>query len=184
MINYCRLLIFILVVSGMFNSCADEQNFDQLDNFTATPSVEASILYVEAPEQLINAVPAGTNFYSQEFNFDAFSEQFFSERVLEGIITYEIENTTSKTLSVVLEFLDESGAVLDTELFDIDPTPTANLERQIAYGPGGRSIDIIKNTSSIRISATNLADNTSVSNTSPNKIIVRSSGRFTIELIR
>lgn len=182
--NYSKYLAIALLLVGMFNSCIEEQNFDQLENLVVTPALEASITYVEAPEQLINLVPPGVSFYSQEFNFDAFNQEFFAERVLEGVITYEVENTTSKQLNIVVEFLDAADVVLDTEAFSVDPAPTAILQRDIAYGPAGRSIEIIKNTSNIRINATNLGDNISTSNILPNKIILRSSGRFTIELVR
>jgi len=66
----------------------------------------------------------------------------------------------------------------------VAPAPTSVLIRQIAYGGGGRNIDILKNSSGIRFSATNLGDNTSVSNIDPRKIILRSSGKFRVELIQ
>jgi len=65
------------------------------DDLSITPAYEASILYVEVPEKAINLVN-GLNTYSQNFNFDAFAEDIFSERVLDGTVTYEVADTTNK----------------------------------------------------------------------------------------
>lgn len=154
-----------------------------MENLQVTPTIEASILYVESPESVINQA-TGISFYTNTFNFDAFNEAFFADNVLEGVVVYEVENTTSKELDITVEFVDDAGTVLDTEQFSVSPAPTALLRTEIAYGPGGRSLDIIRNTSAIRVSATNLGDNTSVSNLPDPKIVLRSSGRFRIELVR
>jgi hypothetical protein len=171
----------IALFIGLY-SCVEEQNFDQFDDLNITPTLEASILYVESPEEVINDAP-GAVWYIQTFNFDAFNEAFFADNVLDGVITYELENTTSKELEIIFEFLDDSDTVLDTENFRIDPAPTAVLRREIAYGNAtGRSLDIIRNTSAIRVSASNFGDNTSVSSLPDPMIIFRSSGKFRLRL--
>ena len=170
------------MLTALCSSCMQEQDFNQLEDLSITPTITSSILYMEAAEAQINAVVPG-EFYSEDFNFDAFAEDFFADGVLSGVLTYEIENSTSKSLQVVIELLDENGNVLDTESILVDPAPPVFIKRvEIAYGPGGRSIDIIKNTSAIRVSAQNLSDDTSVSSESDPKIILRSSGSFKVEL--
>ena len=169
-------LVFVSLLS-----CIEEQNFDQYDDLNITPTFEASILYLEVPERTINLV-TGLNTYSQNFKFDAFAEDIFSERVLEGVLIYEVANTTSKPVEIEVQFLDEAGTVLDTERFQLDPEPTATLQREIAYGPAGRSIDIIRNTSSITLTASNLGDNTSTSSQSNPMVTLKSSGKFTVSI--
>ena len=179
-----KKIIFYLLTAFAFVSilsCIEEQNFNQYDDLNITPTFEASILYLEVPERTINLV-TGLNTYSQNFNFDAFAEDIFSERVLEGVLTYEVANTTSKPLQIEIQFLDEAGTVLDTERFQLDPEPTATLQREIAYGPAGRSIDIIINTSSITLTATNLGDNTSTSSQSNPMVTLKSSGKFMVRI--
>ncbi len=176
-----KYLFTILVCLGILGSCAEKQDFDQLDDLDITPTAEASLLYVETPERIINQV-TGINFFSQIFNFDAFSEEFFADNVLDGVVTYEVENTTSKPLDITFEFLDEAGNTLDSENFVVNAAPTAILQREIAYGPAGRSLDIIRNTSAIRVSATNLGDNTSVSALPNPTVFLRSSAKFRIRL--
>ena len=176
-----KSILAILFCAVIFGSCADKQDFDQLDNLDIIPTAEASILYVETPEYIINQLN-GVNFYTQTFNFDAFSEDFVADNVLDGVITYEVENTTSKPLDITFEFLDEAGNSLDMENFMVNAAPTAILTREIAYGPAGRSLDIIRNTSAIRVSATNLGDNTSISSLPNPSIFLRSSAKFRIQL--
>ena len=176
-----KLKIFVLLVAVQY-SCVDRQNFDQYDDLSVTPTVASSLVYVESPEQVINDA-AGTDFYSQDFNFDAFDEAFFSERVIEGSITYEIENTTSKQIEITFSFIDDGSNVLDTETFLIDAAPTASLTREIFYGGAtGRSLDIIRNTSGIRVFGRNLGDNVSVSTIPDPKVVLRSRGRFRLRL--
>lgn len=175
-----NLMVFLCL--GVMVSCVEEQDFKQYDDINVTPTLEGSILYVEAPERIINEI-TGVNFITQDFNFDAFSEEFVAQRALDGIITYEVENTTIKQLNITVEFLDIADNVIDTESFSIDPAPTAILRREIAYGGvSGRSIDIIRNTSALRVSAENLSGNSSVSPLPDPKIILRSSAKMRIRL--
>lgn len=174
-------VFLILLLVGGTSSCTEDLDFNQFDDLEATPTYEAGILYLESPEDLINQV-TGTNVFSQNFNFDAFSSDIFSERVLDGVITFVVKNTTSKELEITVELLDESGAVTDTEVFSIQPAPTTIIQREIAYGDTGRSIDIIKTLSTIRVTATNLGDNSSVSNLPEPLITLQSSGKFRVRV--
>jgi len=177
-----RILSTFLFVFLVGTSCSENQDFDQLDDLAITPTYETSVFYVKAQESLINRV-SGISFFSQDFNFDAFEEPFFAERVLSGVISYELENTTSKTIEISIEFLDENENVLDTEEFRMEAAPTSVLMRDVAYGATGKSLDIIRNTSKLRLVASNLgADDTSTSGLADAAIILRSSAKFTLEL--
>lgn len=172
---------FAVFTSMMLFSCVEDIDTGQYDDLDITPTLEASLLYVEATEDLINLVDGNTVF-SNNFNFDAFSTDIFAERVIEGTVTYVVENTTSKELEITVEFLDEGEAVLDTELFIVQPAPTMVLQKEIFYGPAGRSIDIIKNLSSIRVSAINRSDSESTSSAPEPLITLQSSGKFTVRV--
>jgi hypothetical protein len=105
-----------------------------------------------------------------------------AERLIEGTISYEIENTTSKSLQVSIEFLDEGGNVLDTELFNIDPNLPETSTREVTYGPTGKNLNILSATSGLRVTGTNLSDNNSVSNASDPKVVLRSAAEFIVRL--
>ena len=156
-----RLFYFALLSVGFLFltiSCAEEQDFGQIDDLSITPTLTSGIFYLEADEATINEAGALNSFYFQEINFDAFNEQYVAERLLEGVITYEIDNTTSKELRLIIEFLDEAGRPLDTEVFTIEADPSETVVREVPYGPDGKSIDILANTSSLRVLANNLGD--------------------------
>ncbi|NJB72766.1 hypothetical protein GGR42_003257 [Saonia flava] len=176
-IFYIFLGVFLLFMT----SCMEEQNFDQIDDLSITPTIESSIIYVESPERLIN-LASGISFYTAAFNFDAFSQAYFAERVLDGSITYELENTTSKEMEILFEFLDEGGNSLDSEQFFLEPESTAVLQREVFYGGTGRSLDIIANTSSLSVSVRNLGNSTSISSIPSPKIVLRSSAKFRVRL--
>lgn len=177
-----KIILTVLLFLVALSSCVEDLDFNQFDDLQLTPSYEAGILYLEAPENVINLVNAGTDVFSQNYNFDAFSSDIFAERVLEGTIIYFIENTTSKELEITVEFLDEAGSTTDTELFTVQEAPSPILQREIAYGDSGRSIEIIKTLSTIRVTARNLGDNSSVSNLPNPMITLKSSGKFRVRL--
>ncbi len=165
----------------LFFSCSEKQDFSQLDDLSITPSLEASIFFVKVQELLINSA-GDINFFTQDFNFDAFEEAFFADRVLEGVILYELENTTSKPIQIELQFLDENDGLLDSEVFTLDAAPTAVLTREVAYGNTGKSLDILRNTSKVRLNASNLGDNSSVSGIPGAAFQLRSSAQFILRL--
>lgn len=163
-------------------SCVETQNFDQYEEISIVPNMEASLLYVEAPEEAINDAP-GVDFIQETFTFSAFSEEFVADHLLEGVLIYEVENTTSKPLQIRIEFLDATGGVLDSETFLVDAAPTAVLRREINYGGlGGRNLDILLNTAQLRVSATNFGDTSSVSPLPDPKIVLRSGAQFWFRL--
>jgi len=174
-----RNVLVLLFGFATMVSCVEEQDFGQYDDLRATPTVEASILYIEVPEFFINAA-GDTDIISRNFNFEAFSSDIFAERVLDGTVTYIVENTTSKPVDVFVELLDVDGNVLD--VVPIESTPGMELQTDIAYGTSGKSINIIKNTSSIRVTARNEGDSTSTSDLPDPKIILKSSGKFRLNI--
>ncbi len=172
---------FIVTFFLLLTSCIEEQDFDQYNDLSVVPVLESSILYLEATEDVINNVPPGP-FYSEDFNFDPFSEEFFSDRVLDGVITYELENTTSKPLTLNIEFINDADTVLDVESFTIEASPSGTFQRDVTYGNSGKSLDILRNTSKIRVTASNNGDNTSTSTVTPPLVTLKSSGKFSVRL--
>ncbi len=174
--------ILSLVCCVFFLSCSEEQNFDQFDDVSLTPTLASGILYVETNEETINLIPAMSDVVRDEFEFDAFSEGVFADRVLEGALIYEVENTTSKQLEITLEFLGAGDIVLDTEVFQIDPEPTADLQRTVAYGSGGKSLEYLINTEKIRVTVNNQSDNTSVSTIANAILAFKLAGEFRVRV--
>lgn len=176
-----NFLFFFCLSSLLFYSCAEDQNFDQFDDLSIEPTVASSIFYFESDETTINLAGTGL-FYTQNFTFEAFNEAFVNENILDGVITYQVENTTTKDLQITVDFLDADGNVLDSESFTIASAPAPLIERQIAYGDGGKSLDILRNTTNIRVSGENRGDGTSTSTSPEPTILLRSSAEFRLKL--
>jgi len=175
-----KVKIVILGI-GLLVSCSEKQDFTQFDDLSITPTLETSIFFVKVQESLINRA-VNLNFFTQDFNFDAFEADFFADRVLEGTISYELQNTTSKPIQIELQFLDGNDFLLDTEIFIMDAAPTALLTREVAYGNSGESLDFLRNTSKVRLNASNFGDNSSVSGISGAAVELRSSAQFMLRL--
>ncbi|MEO9893386.1 hypothetical protein [Aurantibacter sp.] len=175
-------LLQVLLAMVTLQSCVEDLDFDQFDDLQIEPVIEGSILYVEAPEDIINRAIA-SNFYSQDFNFDGFSDAFFADRVIDGVVTYLVENTTSKDLNISVDFVDEAGNVLDVEFFNVPAAPPMQqILREIPYGGTGNSLDILINTSAIRVTAENNGDTSSTSDISDAKVTIKSSGKFRLSV--
>lgn len=173
------LMILLLLLIA---ACSEPTDFNQADDLMLQPVVEASILYIESPEEVINQ--SSFSNFTYDFNFDAFGEEFVSENIIDGMIAFELENTTSKPFTITLEFLDEAGNTLFTQVFQLNAAPTAILYREVFFGtPSGQDINIIRNTSGFRVTASNEGDTSSVSSLPDPKIIFRSSAKFRLNLL-
>jgi hypothetical protein len=176
--------LYYFIYLFLFTACSDVQNFDQAKDLDIITDVSGPILYLESTEALINDTPTAS-FLNQNINFDAFNSDLFADKVISGSLIFQIENTSSKQLNLTVDLLDDAGVILDSEFFSINAAPPAVLiDREVFYGPpSGRSIDIIKNLSSIQLSFVNNSGNISVSNLPEPKVIFRSSGSFKLRII-
>jgi len=163
-------------------SCSDELDFDQLDDLQVTPELVSSIIFIEVEEFAFSLLPTGMSF-TNDFAFEAFNEDLFARRVISGVITYEIVNTTSLPLDISFVFLDENGDERDSEVFNSLPGITE--ERKVSYGPlGENNLDIITNTTKIGLRVENRGSNVNLSGSLDDKITLRSKAEFKVALKR
>lgn len=162
----------------------EQQDFDQVNDLELTPTVTTGLLYFESDEPTINSrgFSGGIPFYSKTTNFEAFNKEFVAENLLEGVLIYEISNTTSKELELDLEFLGDGGNTLHTESFLLLPHPSALLTREVTYGPGGLDLALLTATGSLRFTVVNWGDDSSISPVEDPKIIVKVAGEFIFQL--
>ncbi|QXP54080.1 hypothetical protein [Cellulophaga sp. HaHa_2_1] len=177
-INFLFIPLLLLVV---ISACSDEQDFDQARDLDVITDATGPVLYLESTEDLINASPV----ISQNINFDGFNSELFSDRVISGSLTFQIENSTSKQLDIRVIFLNEAGSPLDVVNFSTAEAPPIDIiDTEIFYGTAaGKSIDIIKSTSSLQVIFTNNSGSTSVSSLPDPKLIFRSSASFKLRVI-
>ncbi|MEA1785905.1 hypothetical protein U1E44_07365 [Arenibacter sp. GZD96] len=167
---------FALVM--LTSSCIRDQNFENLEDLSVFPTVTVPLLALESIENGFNEAEK-SEVLTQEFTWDEFLME--KERLLSGVVSYQIDNTTSKELNVVVAFLDSTGYDLDTESFLLPAGPTGILQREVTYGTAsGKNIDILRNTASINIRIQNLGDSHSSSVLLDPKVSVVSSGKFSL----
>lgn len=180
-----RTFIPITLISlSLLLSCTGEANLDQFETLQVEPVVESSLFFLRTTEEVINVFGGAGDVYEQVFEFDAFSEEFVDDRILEGTIFYEIENTTSKPLLLDVLFLDLAGNLLYAEQFDIRPFPLdVHLEREVFYGPSGVPLTALSNTTQLLVRVRNLGDTVSVSTEPDPSLIFRSSFQVRLRLL-
>lgn len=171
----------LIILAFLLLGCSEPLDFSQSEDLEVIPTVTSSLIYFESDEATINQAPTPF-FFNQDFIFDAFNNDFVNERVLDGIILYQIENNTSKLINLSIQFLDENDTILDTENFEIEANANEVLERGVVYGAEGKSMDILRNTQSFQVIAENLGDNISTTSQNGSLLIFRSSGSFRIQL--
>lgn len=177
-------LIIIIVISFLaLFSCSERQDFEQLSDLEVIPDLSGPILFVETTEAIINTISPDT--IRQNINFDGFATGVFSDRVIEGYLTFELENSTSKDIRVLIDFLDEANNSLDTVVLNIGAAPPVNSAvTEIFYGtPTGNNIDIIRNTSSLQVSFINISGTTGTAALTDPKLIFRSSASFKLRIL-
>jgi len=167
--------LFLLLIG---TSCTEEQNLDQFEELQVEPLVESSLFYLRTTEEVINVFGGAGPVYEQIFEFDAFSQEFVDDRIQEGTIFYNIENTTSKPMLLEVDFRDEGGNLLYSESFQV--LPMELLERQVFYGPGGNDLATLSQTTELLVRVANLGDSVSESPEPSPSLIFRS--RFTVRL--
>lgn len=178
-----KIIPLVLIFFICLGSCSEQQDFDQVRDLEVIPDLSGPIVYVETTEAIINTISPDT--ISQSINFDGFASGVFSDRVISGSIQFQLQNSTSKDMDLIIDFLDSDNNSLDSVEIGVAPAlPERTINLEIPYGPpSGRNIDIIRNTSSLQLRFINNSDNTSVSSLPDPKLIFRSSASFKLILL-
>lgn len=171
----------VLAILALATSCAPDQNFEILKNPNALESLEGTLINLEAEEHLANQ-SGSPIIISKNFEIQNFFPSFNTEKAGICVLNYQIENTTSKDVNVIVVFLDRDGAYLDLESFILPTAPTGILNREVTYGTAsGKNIDVIKNAVTVKVSVHNMGDRKSVSVLSEPKISFASWATLTLD---
>ncbi|MBT8186736.1 MAG: hypothetical protein KJO73_03525, partial [Croceitalea sp.] len=64
--RFAICIFLVVAVIGLNSSCAEDQNFNQIEGISIVPTLATSIFYFESDEEFINDSSAG-QFYTQLF---------------------------------------------------------------------------------------------------------------------
>jgi len=159
-------------LTGMF-SCVESQDFGQYQDLEITPTMPVGLISYEVLETIINKASPGVSF----------NDDIIADRIIEGSISFQIVNTSSKTIEITVSFLGENDNELDKREFRVNRAidEPIILDSIVPYNQS-ETHRVIKNISSIRLSVINLGDNASQPNLDDPKIILKSSAEFKIRL--
>jgi hypothetical protein len=106
------ILIFIFL-----SSCSENLDFAQTDDFSASPVVKSSLAYFTLRSfNFINPI-TGTeilNLPPDESDFRPFDNDFIRNNLIRVVFDVEVKNEITRDFSLLVELLDDSGAVVYT----------------------------------------------------------------------
>lgn len=146
-----RIAIIVLSVFLM-NSCAEELDFNQVDNIVLKPVFIAPLTnFTLVPRQFFNETGIQENRIEDITNFEVFDEKLIRENVVKIEFIAEIKNDFDRDVIIDVDFLDEDNNLV----YNFTPIQVSSKDLNYSYS---ESIDIdsnpdIRDTFKVRIVA-------------------------------
>ncbi|WP_299119700.1 hypothetical protein [uncultured Winogradskyella sp.] len=117
-INGKAILCTIILLISLL-SCVKDVDFDQANDFSLTPALEASIVYteVEASQFSLNGVEIEI-IRDSIANIEIFEEQFVKDNLIRAEFIFEATNTIPRTFNLQVDFLNNTDELQHTVSFD------------------------------------------------------------------
>ncbi len=100
-------LVFLLTLS----SCIKHVDFDQIEDFSATPIIESSLVHYSLTQadffDLVNSVEIVTPI-TDTSGFTVFDNKFVQENLVKTRLNFEISNEFNREFTVNIVFLDDN----------------------------------------------------------------------------
>ena len=109
----------VIIVMATINSCVKGVDFDQADNFSITPVIESSIVYIEviAPRFSENGIEI--EFVRDSIaNIEIFEDEFIKDNLVKAELVFEAINTINRTFNLQIDLLNSSDELQHTLAFD------------------------------------------------------------------
>jgi hypothetical protein len=104
------LLIFIF----LFTSCVDNIDFDQIEDFSASPIIKSTLVYFTVNQidffDVVNSVELVTPL-NDTSDFTILKSNFVRENLLKALLEFEIVNKFNRSFRVNISFLDVNDNV-------------------------------------------------------------------------
>lgn len=95
----------------LFFSCTKDLDFDQIDDFSATPVVKSSILFFTLNQFHFLSTSGEVNTVRDLLPFNFLESKYVKENLEKVEIEFRIDNQFNRNFTVDVEFLDDSNAV-------------------------------------------------------------------------
>ncbi|WP_248722176.1 hypothetical protein [Seonamhaeicola sp. ML3] len=131
-------------------ACTKDIDFEQAKNIEISPTIESSIIFFEAqaPGFIENGVevPVTGDF----IEVDVFNSSFINDNLTKVDLVFETENSLPRDFHFDLNFVSESGDILDNFSFLTSESSTHTKTFE------GDALDVLKNTSILAFTLTML----------------------------
>ncbi|WP_046745120.1 hypothetical protein [Kordia zhangzhouensis] len=123
--KFIKIISVVLIV--LLTSCVKDVDFEQAENITISPVLEASLLFFDFPASEFQE-PTGTAIVTvgDELEFDIFNDDFLRDNLVRTEFFFEITNSIDRTFRADIIMYDENDQVVYA--FDITVFPDGNNE--------------------------------------------------------
>jgi len=162
-------------------SCSQELDFNQVDDFSASPVLEVSVIdFTLLPVQFFNEMGQQDSTRTQTTDFLIFENNFVRNNIVRIEFNAEIINEIDKEFILELAFLDGNDNI--THAFTPIEVPANTLITNFMETVNVQDNPIIKNTQRFRFSARFKNPNPPLRPSDPNRFILKSSAKIYIEV--
>lgn len=110
---------FFLIFVLLFSSCLKHVDFNQVEDFSAEPIFETSLVYFTLNQidffDIVNSVEVVTPI-NDTSGFTVFKSKFVKENLIKADLNFEINNQFNRRFTVNIAFFDDNN--LETHKFD------------------------------------------------------------------
>lgn len=174
-IRFWNIYVLMLLVLGIVSSCVKDIDTGQIDDFSATPIVESSLLRLEVSDSIVDLLPLNTA-VKDSLLYEGFRNNVITDHLTKADLYFEFVNTTAKPYNIVIQFVDGTDQVLDSQNFNVSGAVSGEVivNRTVEYT--GNKLNVITDTQKIRFVAEALAKPNSV--LPDPKLIFKCSGKM------
>lgn len=178
-LRYILFCIGCLFTGLLVNSCVDDVDFDQVDEFILEPEIELSLAFFDFRASDFDEFdPGNTNSYIDSTRADLFSQDFFDMNLKAAEFTIVHTNTVERAFEAQILFKDEGGTVLYSVDVFIPPYDGEEKEVTTLIYFDESQIGILRNTFTITAEITLLPGDPPLDATSQGAIKFASSAIF------
>ncbi|WP_400076841.1 hypothetical protein [Winogradskyella sp. R77965] len=122
-----KTVFYIIILSTSLISCVKDVDFDQADNLSLSPVLEASLVYteVEASQFSINDVELEI-VRDSIANIEIFKDQFVKDNLVKAEFIFKTTNTILRTFNLQVDFLNNTDELQHTLSFDALSSSSGN----------------------------------------------------------
>ena len=123
-LNVKYVMLFCLM-GLFFSACVSGVDFDQGEDFTISPIIDASLIYFEEPAStFVDENGLEQTIVRDSVVIDAFSDQFIIDNLIKAEFLFEVTNSINRAYQAQVDFLDENDDLKHTFTFSVGASPT------------------------------------------------------------